>query len=383
MSEPLDVKFVRSLIDLEPHAEAWDELVARLPDQLPFSSHAWTATFFQYRLSPGEQWCCLLAFEGSELVGVLPLIIGRCKILGLTRCQLHNPKDAHTRSVGLVAAPGKEAKVVESFLSSLNKVDPGWYSLYLERIPASSPLIQYFDQNARGMLAFHEFVNMGAYITTKGNFDDFRSGLSRNFRNNLSKHVNKLNSYKDVNYEFLEEEKATSADLERFMKVEVANWKGQAGSAIIQSSDLINFYSQLADRLTKRGWLEWHFLMAEGKTIAGNLAIRCGRNIIVWKLGYDEDYAKCGPGTLLYEQAIKRAFTCNTIDKIDLTTDPVWANNWKMQKREFHNLWIYPNRLMPFVANFLPQKIKDRLRQIPVLRKGVQHARSLFQKTGS
>jgi len=383
MSKSLDVKLIRSLADLEPHAKAWDELVARLPEQSVIDSHAWISTFLERRLSPEKQWCCLLAYDGSELVGVLPLIISSRHICGLPRKQISAPTDAHTRSVSLVAAPGKEARVIESFLSSLNKVDPKWYSVYLERIPAASPLIQYFDQGARGMPAFHEFFNMGVYLPTIGHFADFRSSLKKSFRTNLTTAANRLNRYENVYYEILEGEKAKPTDLERFMKVEVVNWKGQVGSAIIQSSDLIEFYSQLANRLARRGWLEWHFLVAEGKTIAGNLAIKCGRTLFIWKLGYDEDYAKCSPGTMLFEQVVKRAFESNEIDKIDLITDPLWAKSWHMQKREFHNLWICPNRLMPFVVNILPRRIKSRLRQIPVLRKAVQRAQRLLRKTGS
>ena len=379
----LNVKLIRALSDLELHAAAWDNLVASLPEQMPFSSHAWIATFLQYRLSPERQWCCMLAYEGSELVGVLPLIITPCRVCGFPSHQLQNPKGAHTRSVGLVAAPGKEAEVVESFLSSLDRVDPKWCSVYFEQIPASSPLIQNLDHGVHGMQSFHEFNNMGAYLPTIGNFDDFRSSLKKSFRTNLTTATNRLNRYKNFNYEFLEGEKANPADLERFMKVEVINWKGQAGSAIIQSSDLIEFYSQLANRLARRGWLEWHFLMTEGKTIAGNLAMRCCRTLFIWKLGYDEDYAKCSPGTLLFEQVIKRAFESNEIDKIDLISDPLWARNWHMQRREFHNLWIYPKRMMPFVVHILPKKIKNRLRQIPMLRKTAQRARNLFKKTDS
>jgi CelD/BcsL family acetyltransferase involved in cellulose biosynthesis len=379
MLRPIDVKFIRSMADLEPHADAWDKLVNCQPEQLPFNSHAWIATFLQNRLLPREQWCCMLAYEGSELVGVLPLIIAPYKIPGFGRRQLQNPKGAHTRSVGLVAAPGKEAEVIESFLSSLNRVDPRWYSVYFERIPASSPIIRYLDKNTRGLLAFHKFVNMGSYLPTTGNFDDFRSSLRKSFRTNLTTASNRLSHYKDVHYEFFDGERARPAGLERFMKVEEANWKGQVGSAIIQSADLIDFYSQLAKRLAGRWWLEWHFLEAEGKTIAGNLAIRCCRTLFIWKLGYDEDYAKCSPGTMLFEQVVKRAFESSEIDKIDLISDPSWAKNWQMQRREFHDLWIYPRRIMPFVFNILPKRFKSKLRKIPILQYIAHHLLSLFR----
>jgi hypothetical protein len=380
MSKTIDVKLIRSLEDLGPHAEAWDKLVGRQPEQIPFNSHAWIATYLQKRLTDKDRWCCMLAYEGSELIGVLPLIITPRKVFGFSRWQLQNPKGAHTRSVGVVVEPGKEAEIIESFLLSLNKVIPNWHSAYFERIPASSPLIRYLDQGAGGVLAFHEFCNLGAYLPTIGNFDNFRAGLKKSSRTNLTTASNRLSRYKDVHYEFFTGETAKPADLERFMKVEVANWKGDAGSAIIQSQDLVDFYYQLADRLSGRCWLEWHFLAAEGKTIAGNLAIRCCRSIFIWKLGYDVDYAKCSPGNMLFEQVVKRAFESSEIDKIELISDPLWAKTWQMQRREFHNLWIYPARPIPYVLNIAPKILKNRLKRVPLLQKAVQQLHSLFRQ---
>jgi hypothetical protein len=383
MSSSLTLKLIRSLDELEPYSEAWDNLVNRRPEHLPMDSHAWITTFLECRISPADNWCCMLAYEGSQLMGVLPLIIRKHKWAGIIRSELSNPRDAHTRSVSLAVAQERENEVIELFLSSLNEVTPDWRSIYFERIPVSSPLIKHLDNHSRGILKYHELFQKGAFIDTTGDYNDFRTAMKKSLRGNLKTHANRLKAYDNVHYEFLEKENAKPEYLERFMNVEVSNWKGKAGSAIIQSPEVVEFYTRLVNRLAKRGWLEWHFLAAEGKTIAAGLAIRCGGNLVLWKSGYDEDYSRSSPSSLLLEQIIIRAFESDNINKIEFISDPIWSYDWPIEIRDFHNLWIYPARPVPFVANILPKRIKSKLRQIPILRQAVQRVRALLKNTDS
>lgn len=66
---------------------------------------------------------------------------------------------------------------------------------------------------------------------------------------------------------------------------------------------------------------------------------------------------------------------------IDLITNPVWANNWSMQKREYDNLWVYSSTLLPLVADVIPKRLYKTMRQIPFLRKTVQRFKSLTDKS--
>jgi len=378
MTGNIIVEHISSLEALKRYADAWDKLAVIDSEQLPFNSFSWISSFLEYRLNADEQWVCLLAFEENELIGVLPLIITSGKVMGVNRKFFHSPNDGHTRSVSLVVFPGKELSVIEAFLSNLIRVEPNWYSLYFERIQASSHLMEEINQCSGKNQVFFDFVNVGSYLPTDGSFDDFRKSLKKSFRSNLNTANSRLSRSQNVYYEFLRSDEATEDQLERFMKVEVAGWKGRVGSAIIKSQELIDFYMTLTKRLSQKGWLEWHFLMAEGKTIAGNLAVRCGRKLFILKLGYDEEFSKCSPGTLLFEQVVKYAIESDNISQIDLITDPPWAKNWQTRKMDCFNLWIYPPGFIPLMVDILPRRLRKALRQVPFLRDAVQRIRSLI-----
>lgn len=178
---------------------------------------------------------------------------------------------------------------------------------------------------------------------------------------------------------FLIGPEATSEHLERFLQVESSGWKRAAGTAILQSPALVSFYTALARRLEKLGWLQWHFLEAEGRTIAGQFAVKMGHQLTLLKIGYDESYGHCAPENMLFEQTIRHFFGAGDIDEINCLTDMSWHNNWRMEKRPCYDVGFYPRRVFPFLASVLPQKTKSLLRKVP----GIRRAYSFFQNLNS
>ncbi|MDY0354948.1 MAG: GNAT family N-acetyltransferase [Sedimentisphaerales bacterium] len=184
----------------------------------------------------------------------------------------------------------------------------------------------------------------GRYLRVDGDQDQYQASLSRNFRSNQRKAENKLRRLAGVEVAFVTAPDASSAQLAEFVPVEAAGWKGRDGTAIQKASELIAFYTTLTTRLAKAGWLEWHFLRAEGQVIAANLAVRFNRSIIVWKLGYDEGYRQCSPGGMLFQSLLDRAFADPDIDEVNLLTDASWYDNWRMDERTYYRIRFYRNR---------------------------------------
>src|SRR5437899_1871656 len=79
--------------------------------------------------------------------------------------------------------------------------------------------------------------------------------------------------------------------------------------------------------------LEWRFMTGDGSTTAANLAIRMPKSLVIWKLGYNDTYPRCSPGSILFEELVKREIGARTIDEINLTTDQPWYDNWEMRRR--------------------------------------------------
>lgn len=379
----LDVIVVRALDGLAAHAEPWNRLAFVSPQQAPMLSYAWISAYFEHRLQPGESWFCLLAYDGSDLAGVLPVVVSPrpgLRLAGRTRTVLRTPYDPHTISIAPLVAAGRELEVIPRLLDMAGETERGWFCMEMERVPESSPVVALLDAggdaSGRGPV-IKELRSTGAYLPIRGAFATYRDGLSRNFRNNLNKARNKLRKLGGVEMRFLTGAEATEAQLAEFAQVEAASWKGEAGTAIAASPELLAFYTTLTRRLSQAGWLEWHFLRAEGTSIAANLAVRLQRSLLLWKLGYDHAYARCSPGSLLFEALAERAFADGAIQEVNLMTDWAWYDNWQMEKRRCFNLHLYARRPAPLLLGYAPRRAKAYLRDSPT----VQQARHYMRQT--
>jgi len=359
----LRIEVVRSFGDLDQHAEAWNSLARESLHPLPMLSHAWAATYLEHQLRDGESWFCLFAYDQSELVGVIPIVASPINLLGIRRMRLRTPHDDnHTRSVDFLCGPNREKEIVPLLLSAIERACPTAFCLELRRLPPSSPTLSIFSKGIRWVIGACDLEGYGSFIRVEGSYTDFRTTLNKKFNKNLRRLERKLATLQDVKVDFLVEESATAKELARFMQVEAASWKGKGGTAISQSPSLVSFYSVLARRLAEQRWLEWHFLSAEGKTIAGHYAIRMNRSLVVFKIGFDDGYAPYSPGTVLFERMI---FDSGEIDEIDCLTDYDWNRNWQMEHRPYYSVSIFPRRFVPEIIGVLPLRARALARQVP------------------
>ncbi len=363
----LRIELVQSLEGLAAHVDAWDRLALEAPQNLPAISSAWVTAFYEHQLQKSESWCCFFVYDRKDLVGVLPIVITPNRLLGLKRPRLRTPQNNHVYSVDFVVAGGRESEIIPYLLSAVDRVEPSRFCLGLIRLPDTSPTLSVLESGVAGMSVVREYDGKGSYVSVIGNYGEYRSRLSINFRNNLRKMKNKISRLPNVKTVFLSGTEATEKDLQHFLEVEASGWKGRGGSAILMSPSLSAFYRSIVRRLARLGWLEWHFLQTEEKIIAAQLAVKMGRTLTVVKIGYDEEYAWCSPGNYLFERTVERAFESGDTDDINCLTDMPWHRKWKMKQRDYYNLWIYPRRPIPLLFGAGGRKIKNALRRTPGL----------------
>ncbi|MEE9553430.1 MAG: GNAT family N-acetyltransferase, partial [candidate division Zixibacteria bacterium] len=148
-------------------------------------------------------------------------------------------------------------------------------------------------------------------------------------------------------------------------------------TAIISLKSSQEFYTALARRLSKLGWLEWHILYTDDRPIAIHLSIKMGRVLVINKIGFDEEFAWCSPGNILFERAVQRAFDSKDTDEINCLTDMAWHDNWKMIKKDYYDFWIYPRCPIPLIYGVLPKKIRRWGRRLPAVKSLYKRIRSM------
>jgi len=362
----LRVEIARALSDLEVHRDAWNGLAARSPQQLPMLSHAWTSTYLEKALPCGSRWACFFAYRGARLAAVLPVVTRQTARLGIGALALGTPRDDHTQIGDLLFASIDDVDAVPAILSAATREFPNARYLEINRFPESSVLLEALRSNALHVRRTLHEDSFGAYLPVPADFPSYRNGLSRNFRNNLNKATNKVAKLRDVEFRFADAHTTSNEDFTEFLIVEASGWKGEAGSAIARSPQLVEFYVTLVRRLSEVGWLEWQFLSGNGCTLAANLAIRMPKSVVIWKLGYNDAYSRCSPGSVLLEELVRREVAARAIEEINLTTNQPWYDNWEMRRRTYYTARFYFGWRGWFFW-YLPDACKDLLRRMPAL----------------
>ena len=362
LSEPvtlhgITLTIVNTFTHLAQYAEDWDGLAAKSPLSLPMLSHAWVAPYLEHRLRPGESWFCLLAHDGSTLVGVLPLIRSRSSSLHKGMClRIPYPTD-------LLVEPGREDKIIPLLFKYLDQICPARNLLYLQRIHHLSPSLTVLPKLTGDNRLVVDFDGFGAFITIAGTFEKYRSRLHGNFRRNLQKGARRLREKGKINLSIHTGENISDQDLKEFIRIEGSGWKGRTGNAILLTPPKMAYYSALTRRLRELGWLQWFFLMLNDKPIAGLLAVRVGKTLIFEKMGYDENYAACSPGHLLFDRILEHIFKNGEIEEINCLSYDRWILSWQTDKRPYYNIFLFPRRAEATIFGYLPRRLRVTLRR--------------------
>ncbi len=358
----IQVLAIDDLAELAQFEPQWNDLVSRCATATPMSSFPWLYSYFRHFAKPPISWVCLLAVQRDRLVGVLPLV-RHSRSRWCPGQSVRLPNNPHTISVDAVLAQEAAPEVFQALLAAARARAGRPTALAFQRIREDSPTL---SLPTPGLFRSSQPAGQGAFLPVPADFAKYRRVLSRNFRNNLNKAANKLRGFQAVRMSILSGSDADPDLLSRFAAVEAASWKGGAETAIQCSPMLLGFYSDLVWYLSRAGWLEWHFLEADGHDLAANLCIRLRRSLFVWKLGYDTAFSNCSPGSLLLEHVVRQLSSEQSIDEIDLMTDQPWYRNWGMAWRSYSDYTVYWKGTLLGTTAYCTERLKNRLRRHPI-----------------
>ncbi|MFA5514974.1 MAG: GNAT family N-acetyltransferase [Desulfuromonadales bacterium] len=361
------LQWLTGIEGLKSQIDGWDDLALQSPQRLPMLSGSWALPHLEAMLAPGDTWECALAFDAKELVGALPLITRGKRLFGCNLPLLRTPFDPHTRSGDVVVKAGYEESALPAMLQAAVLRHPDLLSLQLRGVVEDSPTLTVLNDNHGETRLVRQSAGYGCYLPITGNPEDLQRRLSAKFRSDLRNARRKLEKMGRVEHVCFAGGAAAADHLQNFLVLEASGWKGRMGTAIVQDPILVRFYADLARRMADRGWLQWHFLRLDGRAIAAEMTLHMGRALFLLKMAYDENLSRCAPGNVLFLAVADYVHRQGGVERIDCLTDMPWHGQWKMARREYFDLFLYPRRFLPTLAGYTPHRNYLRLKTIPLL----------------
>jgi CelD/BcsL family acetyltransferase involved in cellulose biosynthesis len=111
-------------------------------------------------------------------------------------------------------------------------------------------------------------------------------------------------------------------DVEQFLRLESAGWKGRHGTALLCREGDASFVREMASEFSADGRFVLLSLEAGGRTVAQTTAIIAGAGLFGFKRAYDEGLAPSSPGTLLDVDLLDWFHRRHDLEWIDTSAEP-------------------------------------------------------------
>lgn len=166
------------------------------------------------------------------------------------------------------------------------------------------------------------------YLPVKGTtFDQYVEGLSKVLRKNIPYQTRRLERSFRVEIKLSTGDESLESLLQDYEVVYNSSWR--SGEAYPE------FVRGLARLAARERWLRLSVLYADGVPIAAQFWMVQGGVGAIYKVCYDERYAKYSVGTVLTAYMMRRAIEIDKVELIDyLSGDDVYKKDWMSHRRE-------------------------------------------------
>jgi CelD/BcsL family acetyltransferase involved in cellulose biosynthesis len=315
-TEPFVLPIDRKRLAFSQTLVQWQSLARDAPPMLAPEFMLLTA-----RLLGNRPFMLVGARRGDRLTAALPMFRNGRTLRAL--------RSDHTPRVDVVGDGGCVSAVWQAIRQA-----GGWDVLELRGVPADSPLAKILPALAsddRCEVLVRE-ASRAPWFLVEG----IEQRIHRRFRGDMRRLERQLGG--------VQLERVTVFDREALrdlLRLEAAAWKGAAGTAIACDAGLARFYAAIARVFARRGALSIAFLRAQGKRIAGQLALEDATTLYLMKVGYDPAFAHFGPGQLLVRETAADAAR-RGLERYDLLgKDTAWKTKWTSEVRAHVEITVY------------------------------------------
>jgi CelD/BcsL family acetyltransferase involved in cellulose biosynthesis len=179
-------------------------------------------------------------------------------------------------------------------------------ALELERIPADSPLIPALRAAMRGK----GWVTVRPWtpaptISLDERWKDPAARFNSGRRSDFRRAARRAAELGEVSFEILSPTPGEfDALFDEAISVEGRSWKREAGTAIAVDGAKERCFRHFFSSACASGTFRIAFMRIDGRAVAMQMALEWGGRYWLFKIGFDEEYSRCSPGTLLMLETI-------------------------------------------------------------------------------
>ena len=289
--------------ELEPIRPAWDALAVQLG--MPYAAPAWMLAWWHHAAPPGAAMRVVTVSEADRLLAIAPLFAtggeGRSAHYQLLSSRLAVPTP-------ILVDPERADEAVPALAAAINRAQPkpallriegsrGMHALTTDPIIAAWPGLPPKAQRT-------EAVAMPIVVIEGRSYEEWLDAKKSKFRHEAKRRRRKLEEA-GGSFRLAELGEAEEA-IDTFMRLHGARWEQRGGSAALVPG-VREMLAEAAAEMLPSGRLRIHLLELEGRTIAVQILVAAGPEVIGWSGGFDEGAKALAPAVQLTLEAVREA----------------------------------------------------------------------------
>ncbi|MFN1834128.1 GNAT family N-acetyltransferase [Balneola sp. MJW-20] len=337
---PVKNEIIGDIRSLSISSEKWDQLAGNFI--FPMLQSSWVVAAAN-AFSESESIQVIISRKGEKVVAALPLaskglLMPHLEILGSSTLQ---------EPGGFIYDSEESLISLVQFILSLKR------PVYLHGLELNSlsvkVLLNELDKN--NDYEYRVAKSLIPYVKVEGEWKSFERTISSSRRSSFRRLLRKAESKGRVEFRAVTPNNENFTQyFEEVLRVEAANWKSKAGTAIKINEALEVFFKEYASDLVRKGQLRLFFMNIDNKPIAVQLTAVHANRLWIFKIGYDENWKFCSPGILLMNYVVKYCFEAGLDHCEFLGNDEEWLHTWANETHELVNFTIYPVSLRGALA---------------------------------
>jgi len=356
-----------SIEQLRDASTLWDELWDRSDVTLPTARAELVAQWVE-QFAPRAGFRALVVEDQGRWVAALPLVprtLGRMIPAG------GMPSNEWSDSGELLLDPRARVNAALDVLVA-GFAELPWQLLWLDDVVAEAPRWQALRAaiDRAGMAAdFRPRLQIGR-IEIGLDWDACRMRWSRKHRQQMARHVRQLDRRGDLQLVMMA--RLAPSEVEPWMragfKIEDRSWKGEAGTSVLSTPEMFDFFVRQAEQLADWGHLELAFLRSGGHPIAFGYGMAAKGVYHSCKIGYDPVYADYSPGQLLRYCMLEQFHQDPTRRVLDCRGPMTRAHaNWRPVPYTVGRLAVAPRRLLGRAALDAYRRLWPKRQALPAV----------------
>jgi CelD/BcsL family acetyltransferase involved in cellulose biosynthesis len=305
---PLHIVHLDSLAALRDRTAAWDDLWQRSDVTLPALRAELLAQWVE-QFARSDDFHAIGVEADGRLLAALPLV--RRKVARMFDAAAMPCNEWSSSGDLLLDATTDNDATLDALTAAIGELP--WPLLWLDEAVLDAPRWQRFEQalvRAGMTVARHERWQVGRVEINDHNWPAYKGRWSRKHRQQMAQALRRLADRGEVRLAIgsqLAPDEVT-AWMQRGFEVEDRSWKGAAGSSVLRSPGMAEFFIRQAQQAAQWGQLELALLHCGERPVAFSYGLIAKGVFHSMKIGYDPEFAAQHPGQLLRYHLLEQFF---------------------------------------------------------------------------